>query len=153
MLSWCRSLLMARARAQAQDEPPAAQELQGRPHLGHQRRVAERLAHHGMAERQPRVPGGHVAQRGERFQHVRVAELEVVDEPGPMEVARHQAQGAVQVRHVGAALRLFQLIRRHDEPELDARHGRPSIGQFARRPGPGGSLMGPVSGSSGSSAL
>ena len=72
--------------AQAEQEAPAAQALEGRAHLGQQGRVAERVAQDRMAELQPRVEGGQVGDGGEALEHVGLAELEMVGHPGRVDV-------------------------------------------------------------------
>jgi hypothetical protein len=107
-------------RAEAEDEPPAAQELQGSAHLGEQRRVTERLAQHRMAELELRMEGSHVGERREPFEHVGIAELQVVHKPGRVEMSGDQVQSAVQVFDERGPPFLVARFAGHTKAELNA---------------------------------
>src|SRR6266498_1062421 len=78
-----------------------------------------------MTEGELRMQRGHVAQRDEAFQHIVVAELEMVDDPSGVEMPRDQVEGAVQVVAKRGASLLVERIGRHAEAELDACHRIP----------------------------
>jgi hypothetical protein len=75
-----------------------------------------------MTECELGMERGHVAQRGEAFKHIVVANLEMVDDPSRVEMSRDQLEGAVQVFGERSSSLLVELIGRHAEAELDAYH-------------------------------
>jgi hypothetical protein len=118
-------LVFVSPRAETQDEPSGAQELKRRSHLGDERRVAERLAEHRVAEPELRMKGREVGEGGERLQPQVTVGLEVVLDPCRLEPTADQVQRATDVSEKIRCSRSVSEFRWHREPELNRdRHVR-----------------------------
>ena len=91
------------AGAQAENIAAAGQQLQRGGHLGQQRGVTKRHTEDRMAELEARMARRHVGQRGPAFQHGRVRELQMVDDPGGIEMPGRPVQRTVQAGGQGRA--------------------------------------------------
>jgi hypothetical protein len=69
-----------------------------------------------------RSPASQVGKRGEAFEQINIAGLEVIDDPRRVEMPGDQIQGAIEVGDNCGPPRRVERAGRHGEAELDACH-------------------------------
>ena len=99
-------LLFVPASAQAENESPTGEHLQGCPHLGQQGWVAIPLAEHEVPDPEARKARCEPGEPGPTFQHRIMAELEVVAHPKRCELRWKPGDLVViEAKQVGTAVR------------------------------------------------